>query len=152
MLTMGLVVLALAAPPKERRVEEAPPRPGQRECVAVLVSPPGGEPASTFSASETLDLEVRVRLRQRLRGRHRLEVRLFTPYGHLYQVLASPFDVSTPGERLAGRGSSPSAGVRLPVAGSAITGSSLYGEWSAVPYLDGETEPCGATGRFVIDP
>jgi hypothetical protein len=39
---------------------------------------------------------------------------------------------------------------RLPVAGTSITLSSLYGTWSVQPYLDGATEPCGPATRFTI--
>jgi len=39
---------------------------------------------------------------------------------------------------------------RLPVAGTSITLSSLYGTWSVQPYLDGHTEPCGPATKFTI--
>jgi hypothetical protein len=39
---------------------------------------------------------------------------------------------------------------RLPVAGTSITLSSLYGTWSVQPYLDGKPEPCGPAVRFTI--
>jgi hypothetical protein len=39
---------------------------------------------------------------------------------------------------------------RLPVAGTSITLSSLYGTWSVQPYLDGQAEPCGPAARFTI--
>jgi hypothetical protein len=39
---------------------------------------------------------------------------------------------------------------RLPVAGTSITLSSLYGTWSVQPYLDGAAEPCGPATRFTI--
>ena len=39
---------------------------------------------------------------------------------------------------------------RLPVAGTSITLSSLYGTWSVEPYLDGEPEPCGPATKFTI--
>jgi hypothetical protein len=39
---------------------------------------------------------------------------------------------------------------RLPVAGTSITLSSLYGTWSVQPYLDGAAEPCGPATRFKI--
>jgi hypothetical protein len=39
---------------------------------------------------------------------------------------------------------------RLPVAGTSITLSSLYGTWSLQPYLDGRTEPCGPATTFTI--
>jgi hypothetical protein len=39
---------------------------------------------------------------------------------------------------------------RLPVAGTSITTSSLFGRWSVEPYLDGQTAPCGPAVRFTI--
>lgn len=39
---------------------------------------------------------------------------------------------------------------RLPVAGTSITTSSLYGRWSVEPYLDGEAAACGPAARFTI--
>jgi hypothetical protein len=39
---------------------------------------------------------------------------------------------------------------RLPVAGTSITLSSLYGTWSVQPYLDGAAEPCAPPTRFTI--
>jgi hypothetical protein len=39
---------------------------------------------------------------------------------------------------------------RLPVAGTSITLSSLYGTWSVQPYLDGAADPCGPATRFTI--
>lgn len=38
----------------------------------------------------------------------------------------------------------------LPVAGTSITLSSLYGRWTVQPYLDDEPEPCGPAQRFTI--
>jgi hypothetical protein len=39
---------------------------------------------------------------------------------------------------------------RLPVAGTSITQSSLYGRWSVQTYLDDQTKPCGPEIRFTI--
>jgi hypothetical protein len=39
---------------------------------------------------------------------------------------------------------------RLPVAGTSITLGSLYGRWTVVPYLDGQSGPCGPARPFVI--
>jgi hypothetical protein len=40
---------------------------------------------------------------------------------------------------------------RLPVAGTSITLSSLYGRWTVQPYLDGRPDPCGPATRFTIE-
>jgi len=39
---------------------------------------------------------------------------------------------------------------RFPVAGTSITLGSLYGRWTVVPYLDGQSAPCGPSRPFVI--
>jgi hypothetical protein len=39
---------------------------------------------------------------------------------------------------------------RLPLAGTSITLSSLYGTWSVEPFLDGQSNPCGPATRFTI--
>ena len=38
----------------------------------------------------------------------------------------------------------------LPVAGTSITLSSLYGRWTVQAYLDGRPDPCGPATRFTI--
>jgi hypothetical protein len=38
----------------------------------------------------------------------------------------------------------------LPVAGTSITLSSLYGRWTVQAYLDGQPDPCGPAARFTI--
>jgi hypothetical protein len=38
----------------------------------------------------------------------------------------------------------------LPVAGTSITLSSLYGRWTVQAYVDGQPEPCGPATRFTI--
>jgi hypothetical protein len=40
---------------------------------------------------------------------------------------------------------------RLPVAGTSITLSSLYGRWTVQPYLDDQPDPCGPAVRFTIE-
>jgi hypothetical protein len=39
---------------------------------------------------------------------------------------------------------------RLPVAGTSITLSALYGRWRVEPYLDGQPGPCGPATDFTI--
>ena len=43
-----------------------------------------------------------------------------------------------------------SVSATLPVAGTSITLSSLYGRWTVQAYLDGQPEPCGPATRFTI--
>jgi hypothetical protein len=102
-----------------------------------------------FSARQVAEIELIARGQAPLSGR-RLELRLFLPDGHLYQKLGmrEPEPGGSAPRRLP---AGTLATARLPLAGTAITMSSLYGSWSAVPYLDGRPAPCGPT-RFVVRP
>jgi hypothetical protein len=136
----------------------------------------------TFSSRETLDLVLRPRLRQDFQGDHLMELKLFTPGGFLYQVIALPFvGAAAPnarGQQTAAAPPPPSRVVpgyprpldvqrlvpvrtsgtrgeyelraRLPVAGTSITLSSIYGTWSVQTFLDGQAEPCGPATKFTI--
>jgi hypothetical protein len=144
----------------------------------------------TFSSRETVDLLLRPRVRQDLQGEHLMQLKVFTPGGFLYQVIAVPFvgaaspdGLERPGRttnRAAEAAEPPPSRVvpgfarplevqrltpvtsgsttraeyelraRLPVAGTSITLSSLYGTWSVQPYLDGQARPCGPAARFTI--
>jgi hypothetical protein len=107
--------------------------------------------ALRYSAAKTDDLEFLATVLPHVRGSHQLELRIFTPRGHLYQTLAAPFVV--PSRSVRERRTSPKTLVvsaRLPVSGTLIMTSSLYGRWRVVPYLDGATEPCGRELRFEI--
>jgi|MudIll2142460700_1097286.scaffolds.fasta_scaffold389600_1 hypothetical protein len=155
MLTIGLILLSstVAAPSRATRHEATPPPPGGA-CVAVRVASPKAPAArqAVFSASKVVDLRIETHFARSLRGARRLELRVFTPQGYLYQTLAVPFDASPPAaDRQAPRPPLRSVGVRLPVAGTAITTNSLYGRWRVVPFLDDEAEPCGRERAFVID-
>jgi hypothetical protein len=101
-----------------------------------------------------VDLELRAGLRS-ARGSTRVELRVLSPGGHLYQTL-------TAARATAPAGSTPGSGVRiapgalftarLPVAGTHITQRGLYGRWSVVPYLEGDLEPCGPPASFTLVP
>ncbi len=132
----------------------------------------------TFSSRETLDLVLRPRMRQDLQGDHLMELKVFTPGGFLYQVIALPFVGAAPNAR-GQQGAAPPPRVvpgyprplevqrlvpvrgsatrgelelraHLPVAGTSITLSSIYGTWSVQTFLDGQAEPCGPVTRFTI--
>lgn len=135
----------------------------------------------TFSATEVLDLDLRVRLASTVHGEHLLRVEVDTPKGHLYQALTVPFTTDrapakASGDRpqlrtvegfprplpvqrtepvleegkAQGDKASQSVVARLPVAGTSIVHSSLYGKWTAEAYLDGEVESCGSSRVFFI--
>jgi len=107
--------------------------------------------APRYSAAKVDDLEITATLAPQVRGEHRLALKVFTPRGHLYQTLRVPVTASS----LPARGPRPPSrtqkiSARLPVSGTLIVTSSLYGRWRVVPYLDDSAAPCGRELRFEI--
>lgn len=146
MLVLAALLVAgqAVARPSDEGVEEA--FPARDECSAVQVTSPQQQGLhAVFSASRVYDLHFRTILGGTPDGPHLLELRLYTPNGHLYQVLSVPFT----GRHGARR--EPSASATLPVAGTAIMTSSLYGRWRVEPHLDGSPVPCGRSRGFVIE-
>ena len=97
----------------------------------------------------------RARSRGERPGPHTLRLQLFTPSGHLYQVLAIPFAAAGGPARRRSPGGLPRArrpvvSATLPVAGTAIMANALYGSWTLTAHLDGNAEPCGRAQTFVI--
>ncbi len=137
----ALLVVAPAAAGRPAATAEQKPLPAWRECVAVQVTSPGQpSPDGVFSASRVYDLQLRALVMRRMvAGPHLLELRLYTPNGHLYQALSVPFSDGWP-----------AVNATLPVAGTAIMTSSLYGRWRVEPHLDGSSVPCGRSRSFVI--
>ena len=108
-----------------------------------------------FSASQILDLELEVRLpakqfKEQHIGRHKVALKLYTPSGSLYQTLVLPFVVDTPGATNEARYLS--ASTTFPVAGTSIVTSSLYGRWTILSYVDGDTKRCGKAERIKLNP
>lgn len=97
-----------------------------------------------FSATRILDLDFETHLFGRLKRERSLQLRLYTPRGFLYQVLETEVDPD--------RGRARRFEARLPVAGTSIMASGLYGRWRVVPHLDGERKACGPGRSFVIQP
>lgn len=130
-----------------------------------------GSGESRFQATRILDLDLEVRLAAGFTGDHVLHLKLLTPGGHHYQTLTVPIaSAARTGEMRrvegyprplavrvarAARGSSTGetkVGQRLPVAGTAIVASALYGTWTVEAYLNTATEACGPSGSFVLTP
>jgi hypothetical protein len=170
MLTLLLVTLVAAPPQAAPEASTAASSDGRvirlpaRQCLAITVTPvlapvaptSGERKASgdaalpvlrrvpSFSAARTLDLRFKAVLARAVGPEARVELRLYTPRGYLYQSLRAP----APGD-----GGSPAPWTAtLPVAGTSIVNSSLYGEWRIEPHLDGSPRPCGPALRFRITP
>jgi hypothetical protein len=156
-----LISLVLALAPESAVRERRAPTGSEQHVTAVapllacegvhVTSPQQHRRRRAFSAGEARDLRITTTFPRELTGRHRLQVRVLTPQGHLYQKFSVPFDATVArGDR--GPSSKRTIGVKLPVAGTAITTNGLYGRWSVVPYLDDEAIPCAAEQRFVLEP
>jgi hypothetical protein len=146
-------------------------------CAAVVAGSPErnrGSFQESFKATEVIDIDLSVLFTpgtiNRFAGDHEVQVRIFTPNGHFYQAIDVPFTAdSTPKGRqrkLEGyplpvdvqslteverKGSKHYAvSARLPVAGTLITSNSIYGQWSAVAFVDGESLGCSSPASFTI--
>jgi hypothetical protein len=119
----------------------------RRTCGSISVTSPDRPRArERFSAAKTLDLEFEMRLRK---GREDedpqlVRFRVLTPKGHLYQ------EIQTAPQRAERRRRGSTASGQIPVAGTFIATSSLFGRWRVVPYLDDDPKPCGAAAVFSI--
>jgi hypothetical protein len=125
-----------------------------------------------FAATEILDLFFYVEIGGNIRGDHILSLEIYTPKGHLYQELTAAVTtvsnrdglrIDVPGypkpmnlQRLTavnrGEQSHLQARLSLPVAGTLIVSSALYGEWTAKVKIDGEPMTCNRPVRFTIAP
>jgi hypothetical protein len=102
-----------------------------------------------FSAREVLDLEFFVLMPRSSSSGKRIELKLFTPRGHLYQTLSMSARDASPSTR---RRRIEAQGASLPVAGTTIVNNSLYGQWRAEAYVEGESSPCAKPRSFEIAP
>jgi hypothetical protein len=135
--------------------------------VGSVVAP--AEPS--FSVARILDLTLTVLLPAALDGEHVVELRVFTPDAQLYRSMAVPFARGArpnavravegyarpvPQQALGqvSRGSRPFATVSaaLPVGGTDIVSSGLYGRWRVEAYLDGAQGRCGPAAVFNLRP
>jgi hypothetical protein len=123
-----------------------------------------------FSVTKFEDLRLDIVFFSNVAGDHLLEVELRSPNGHAYQTLSIPIttdtsqrgterdvprypmpvevevlhQVATPvGRRLV-------ATVTVPLAGTSIQTSSLYGPWQVLLSLDGERPNCLIINRFSL--
>jgi hypothetical protein len=171
-ITLMSLLVASAAPAQS---------PARSSCVRVEVSSgataPSG-PASPivggsprFSVTRILDLTFTVLFPARFDGEHLVELRVFTPDAQLYRSVAMPVASrdqagatrSVPGyarplpqqpltQVARGRGLFAAASTTLPVAGTDIVSSGLYGRWRVEAYLDGAEQECAPASWFILNP
>lgn len=130
-------------------------------CTAIQVTAPDA-PAQpkrtakkkpTFSASSILDLKLDVTLSPAVKGQHQVEFKVYTPKGHLYQGLLATMTAPAGNADRQREIQKRTASATLPVAGTTIVTSSLYGEWKVEAFLDGERETaCAKPLSFAIEP
>ena len=142
-------------------------------CAKLAVGSETVEPldsGSTFSVLKTEDVRLLVLFLTPVKGDHILELKLMTPRGHHYQTLTAPIAVE-PTEAGAERrvptyprpleiqvlepyqtrqGVLKGTELRLPVAGTSIMSSALYGEWEVEILLDGRPMDCERRNVFSI--
>jgi hypothetical protein len=146
MLLMLAALLALSSTGANAPSANAPSPTHERpaSCAVVEIrSDRGRHDRYRFSATRILALDFETRLSERRAHEHTVRLRLYTPSGFLYQVLAVPVAANRGHRRVE---------ARLPVAGTSIMASGLYGRWTVVPQLDDSSEPCGPSRHFVIRP
>jgi hypothetical protein len=148
-------------------------KPDTRSCSAIVVTADDQTPAKggpSFSAGEILDVKVRIVFPASVRSQPGdiLSVEVRTPNGYLYQTIETPVSDAGSSEKerrvdgypfplkvqalAVGTGTDKGARileVRLPVGGTSITESGLYGAWSVRAWL-GAAPACD--GRFTLRP
>jgi len=154
-MLLALLVTAqvTAVTPAQDAAEPSAAVGRHRPCASVVVGSPQAAPArSGFSVTKILDLELRAKVRPLPAGPHLLELKLYTPRGHLYDVLPVAFD----GRRLKkthdGRAVRQDVVATLPVAGTSIVAASLFGRWRVEVHLDGAPHSCGSPTHFRLTP
>ncbi len=139
-----MLSLLLAAAPSGAGASQ-PQRERPAACAVVAIeSDQAPRAVRRFRATRIHDLAFEARVLGQARREYSLQLRVYTPDGFLYQVL------ETRSAPLRGPGSRFEA--RLPVAGTSIMASGLYGRWTVVPHESGRREPCGRGRSFVIRP
>jgi hypothetical protein len=154
MLLALLVTAQLGtAAPAEEAAEHGSSSGRRHPCASVVVTSPQARPGrSSFSVTKILDLELLVQLQPLPAGPHLLELKLYTPRGHLYEVLPLTFEGTRSTKTRAGGAEPQRVVARLPVAGTSIVAASLFGRWYVDVHLDGAPQSCGIPTRFRLTP
>ncbi len=143
MCIAGTLLLLAAA------VHPAPPQatapPVRQVCATVTVQDEAGDagrPGAVFSAAAVKDIALVVSF-VAPPPTTALDLVVRTPNGHVYQRLRVEADPADRARKVT---------ARLPVSGSLIVNSSLYGEWKVAPHRIGHPTACGPAEPFTIDP
>jgi len=135
------------------------------------VEQPSDFGALKFSAVETSDIIVHVVLPQTFKEEHVISLKFFTPAGHLYRQIDVPITpdigsrtvesrrlpgypypvtVAVPEVRRVAGDTAPTVEIHLPVGGTSIVTSSLYGMWRVNGMVDGVELRCFRPLEFGI--
>jgi hypothetical protein len=143
MLTLAGALVAVAPLLLHGKPADHRPQPRPLTCEVSEVRSPQSGRRDRFRATRIVDLQIEATLSGRARQERVLRLRVYTPRGFLYQVFELPLD---------GANAKRVFEARLPVAGTSIMASGLYGRWKVVPYLDNQARPCGGARRFTLRP
>lgn len=165
----SVVLLAVPVLAQDRVPETAE----MQWCARVEVGSEAIDPLTSgreFSVQKIEDAQLLVLFDTPVAGEHLLEVKLMTPRGHHYQTMAVPIATAA-SERGTRRpvptyprplevqvldsyetrgGARQGTPVFVPVAGTAIVTSSLYGQWQVQLLLDGEPMTCKVRNTFTL--
>ncbi len=163
-LIVAVALLLAAAPAMAQK--------GADLCAKVVVSNSAGAPqlaGGSFSARKVEDLRFSVLFLSEVEGDHLLELKVWTPRGHLYETLTAPISSRAAEgaqrvvpnyprplevqvlERVVTReGTFFATGLTFPVGGTAIVANSLYGRWRVDVLLDGQPMACEVVNAFVL--
>lgn len=163
---IGLLVLAAAPVAADQPPSADPtasalstrPRPGQCQVRAVAVHRGRGDRPARRGDARPVGRVTAVRFEARIRPSAEttaLELHVFTPNGHLYRKLEAPVaevDHDPAPTPLRKPEPTTKAEALLPVAGTNIVRSGLYGQWTVVPHLADDPQPCGRPVGFELAP
>ena len=167
MTVLGVCALGLMmALPAGAQVGREPAGSGDAGCFYVVLtsveSPGMSSRPARFEAKKTTDILLNTVFPEPLKGEHLLTLKLYTPHGYLYRQIDVPVAADTgrapegrkvehypyplkqkfPEMRKINDEKVQAVTLNLPVAGSNIMTSSLYGRWKVEVFLDGERPPC----------
>jgi hypothetical protein len=178
---MNLLIVSLAALATCSMATASLAQVPARSCVRIEVSSGASAAPVTrsalvptlpsFSATKVLDLTFTVLFPAATNGEHLVELRVFTPDSQLCRSMAMPVarnalpnaarqvegyprPLAQQNLRPVSRGRSlfTAASTTLPVGGTDIVSSGLYGRWRLEAYLDGAEQACAPAAWFTLKP